>query len=107
MTSAVRSSPGVIQARPDSEALNTSSNPFSLAIAGTGAGGTGAGAGCAGGWAGAAAGFAGAAGVCANTGAALSAIAVRASDAAIAEPLITLNPFECRKPLILHQIGGR
>ena len=61
-----------------------------------GAGGGCAGFGCAG--------VAGAGGGCANTGAALIASIDRASDAAIAEPLITLNPFVSRKPLILHQI---
>jgi hypothetical protein len=34
------------------------------------------------------------AGVCASTGAALSAKNDKATDAAIAEPLITLNPFK-------------
>src|SRR5262249_37631626 len=79
-----------------------------FAPAGNGAGGCGGGvvaagaAGCAGGVAGGCAGFGwavgggcagfGCAGGCANTGAALSA---QASDAAMTEPFILLNPFAC------------
>src|SRR3954454_20244734 len=98
----------VTAARPSAEAWNTACGLKNaiFAPAGKGAGGCAGGAGGAAGCgtgvgnpgfagvAGVCAGFAGVAGVCASTGAALSAKSDRATDAAIAEPLITLNPFK-------------
>src|SRR6185436_4172591 len=88
----------VTAARPSAEPWKTACGlkKAILAPTGNGAGGcAGTVAGAAGGWAGAGVSCAGlgAAGVCANTGAALIAISDRASDAAIAEPLIALNSF--------------
>jgi hypothetical protein len=112
----------VTAARPSAELWNTSCGLKNATFApcGNGAGGCAGAVGAgAGGWAGAGVGCAGlacagaGAGGCANTGAALNANSVKAIDAAVAEPLITMNPFvlcmitACRssqpgKPLILH-----